>query len=161
MYFFRYTHPIGTLTIAETGGEIVYLGFGETVPRKIPSTETEPILKETPILTQANLELKKYFTHTLRHFTVPICLIGTDFQKEAWKALAAIPYGTLATYGEIAKTLGRPKAARAVGGACNHNPIAIIIPCHRVVGATGELTGFAGGLDIKEKLIDLEKYIEN
>lgn len=157
MIFFRYTYPIGTLTIAEIDGFIVYLGFSKTFPSRLLSIDTKPVLKETPVLTQANLELQKYFAHTLRQFTVPIRLIGTDFQKEVWKALAAIPYGTLVSYGEIAKKINRPKAARAVGGACNRNPILLIVPCHRVIGATGALTGFAGGLDTKEKLISLEK----
>lgn len=159
MYFFRYTLPIGILTIAEKDGAIVYLGFGEKLPTREPDAVAKLVLKETPLLIQANLELEKYFSHALSHFTVPHRLLGTDFQKEVWRALTAIPYGTLATYGEIAKKICRPRAARAVGSACNKNPIAIIIPCHRVVGASGKLTGFAGGLVTKKKLIELEKNI--
>jgi methylated-DNA-[protein]-cysteine S-methyltransferase len=102
-------------------------------------------------------ELDAYFAGTLQEFTVPLKPQGTTFRKRVWDALREIPYGQTINYGMLAKKIGNPKAARAVGGANHHNPIAIIIPCHRVIGADGKLTGFGGGLDVKAFLLDHEK----
>ena len=102
-------------------------------------------------------QLAAYFRGELKKFDVPLLLSGTDFQKAAWKELQKIPYGKTITYGEQARRIGRPKASRAVGGANRVNPVAIIVPCHRVIGSNGRLTGFGGGLDVKEKLLELEK----
>ena len=108
---------------------------------------------------QARTELAAYFSGALQTFTVPLILEGSDFQKQVWAALLKVPYGELASYGDIAKTLGKPGAARAVGGANNANPIPIIVPCHRIIGADKSLTGFGGGLPIKKFLLDHEaKY---
>ena len=101
-------------------------------------------------------EVEEYFTGRRREFSVDLDTPGTPFQKKVWEALLAIPYGETRTYGQIAAAVGRPKAARAVGGACNQNPVAIIVPCHRVVGANGDLTGYAGGVEIKCRLLELE-----
>lgn len=113
---------------------------------------------ETPdaVTEKAKTELEEYFAGVRKSFSVPIKPAGTDFQKKVWAALRDIPYGETASYGEIAKRIGNPKACRAVGMANNRNPIAIIIPCHRVIGAGGALTGYAGGLDKKEFLLKLE-----
>ena len=114
-------------------------------------------LKETPLIRECFNQLKEYFQGTRREFTIPIEAEGSEFQKKVWKALLDIPYGQTRTYKEIAIAIGNEKACRAVGMANNRNPISIIIPCHRVIGANGKLVGYGGGLDIKEKLLNIEK----
>ena len=102
-------------------------------------------------------QLEGYFTGTRREFTVPLVVSGTDFQRAVWRELSRIPYGSTSSYGELATAIGRPSAARAVGAATGLNPISVIIPCHRLVGAKGTLTGFAGGLDAKRWLLRHEQ----
>ena len=102
-------------------------------------------------------ELREYFAGTRRAFTLPLAPAGTPFQQEVWAALREIPYGETRTYGQIAARIGRPKACRAVGMANNRNPIGIVVPCHRVVGASGALVGYAAGLAVKESLLRLER----
>ena len=114
-------------------------------------------LKETPLIRESFNQLKEYFQGTRREFTIPIEAEGSEFQKKVWKALLDIPYGQTRTYKEIAIAIGNEKACRAVGMANNRNSISIIIPCHRVIGANGKLVGYGGGLDIKEKLLNIEK----
>ena len=114
-------------------------------------------LKETPLIRECFNQLKEYFQGTRREFTIPIEAEGSEFQKKVWKALLDIPYCQTRTYTEIAIAIGNEKACRAVGMANNRNPISIIIPCHRVIGANGKLVGYGGGLDIKEKLLNIEK----
>lgn len=114
-------------------------------------------LKETHLIRECFNQLKEYFQGTRREFTIPIEAEGSEFQKKVWKALLDIPYGQTRTYKEIAIAIGNEKACRAVGMANNRNPISIIIPCHRVIGANGKLVGYGGGLDIKEKLLNIEK----
>jgi len=102
-------------------------------------------------------EIHAYLRGELREFTIPIDLRGTEFQCNVWNAIAAIPYGETTTYGEIAESIGRPKATRAVGQATGANPVPLVIPCHRVLGTSGGLTGFGGGLPLKERLLGLEQ----
>lgn len=109
----------------------------------------------SPLISEAVRQLEEYFAGTRTVFDIPLRPSGTEFQRRVWDALREIPYGQTRTYGEIARVCGCPNAARAVGGACHNNPISIIIPCHRVVGANG-LTGYAGGLDKKKALLELE-----
>lgn len=113
--------------------------------------------KQSVLLRRAAAELSEYFRGERQNFTVPIRTGGTEFQRKVWDALRRIPYGETRTYGQIADEIGCPGGARAVGMACNRNPIMLIVPCHRVVGSNGKLVGFAGGLDMKEALIKLEK----
>ena len=115
-----------------------------------------PVLDETPLLREARDQLDAYFAGSLTAFDLPLAPAGTPFQQQVWRALCAIPYGETRTYAQVAARIGLPAACRAVGGANNRNPIAIVIPCHRVVGAGGMLTGYAGGLDVKRYLLDLE-----
>ena len=112
---------------------------------------------EHPLLLQAEDELNEYFAGRRRRFSVPLSIHGSDFQKRVWRALADIPYGETAGYQEIACAVGNRNACRAVGMANHVNPLPIIIPCHRVVGKNGKLTGYAGGLEIKSLLLELEK----
>ena len=110
-----------------------------------------------PILRRAAAQLAEYFAGTRTRFDLPLAPVGTDFQRRVWDATSAIPFGETATYGEIARKIGVPTAARAVGGALNRNPLAIVVPCHRVVGSSGKLTGYDGGVDRKAFLLNLER----
>lgn len=162
MSFFRYSSPVGPLEIFEETGRIVALRFvqapakaGCAFPAR-PCGESGAISPATPLLAQAEAELTGYFAGSIETFTLPLGMRGTAFQLAVWEALLAIPYGTRASYGEIARAVGRPHGARAVGMACNRNPLAIFVPCHRVVASSGALTGYSGGLDAKVFLLDLE-----
>ncbi|MBX3724945.1 MAG: methylated-DNA--[protein]-cysteine S-methyltransferase [Xanthomonadales bacterium] len=115
-------------------------------------------LARSTLLDQARTQLEAYFAGTLRRFDLPLVPRGTDFQRRVWLALAAIPWGETRNYGELATAIGRPGAARAVGGANGRNPLPIVLPCHRVIGADGSLTGFGGGLPIKRRLLVLEGW---
>jgi len=112
---------------------------------------------EHPFLLQAERELNEYFAGRRRRFSVPLSLHGTPFQEKVWRALMEIPYGQTASYQAIASAVGKPRACRAVGMANHVNPVPVIVPCHRVVGKSGKLTGYAGGLEIKEILLNLER----
>lgn len=149
---FYYNTKIGRIGIEENGIAITKLDF-------INKDVQEEILEknETDLLKRAINELNDYLDGKRSSFDLQLEPNGTEFQKKVWNALKEIPYGETRSYGEIAKAIGNEKASRAVGMANNKNPIAIIIPCHRVIGANGKLVGYAGGLDIKEKLLQLEK----
>jgi methylated-DNA-[protein]-cysteine S-methyltransferase len=109
-----------------------------------------------PVLVETERQLEEYFAGKRKKFSVRLEFVGTEFQNKVWQALLAIPFGETRSYGEIAKQLGNPQAMRAVGAANGRNPISIIAPCHRVIGSTGKLTGFAGGLEAKARLLELE-----
>ena len=147
-----YHSPVGWLRIFENGKGITMLKFLSDAKDQLSTTGAN-----TPLLVEAVLQLTDYFTGKRKEFTLPLDLQGTEFQLRTWKALQDIPYGETRTYKQIAEVIGCPKGCRAVGLANNRNPIAIIIPCHRVIGTNGSLTGYAGGLDIKEQLLRLEK----
>ena len=148
---FYYQTDIGEIKIAENGNSITNLYFqGENIPKDF-------IVQETALLKEAAEQLRSYLAGNRKNFTLPLALDGTDFMLSVWKALSVIPYGETRSYGEIARSVGRPKAARAVGLANNKNPIPLFIPCHRVIGANGKLVGYLGGLHIKEQLLELEK----
>ncbi len=125
-------------------------------PEKAPDNLVQ---QDTPLLLEAKRQLEEYFAGLRAAFSLPLAPKGTDFQKLVWRELENIPYGETRTYGQIAEAVGNPAASRAVGGANHKNPIAIMIPCHRVIGADGSLTGYAGGLDVKETLLRLEGAI--
>ena len=118
------------------------------------------IQQETALLLEAKRQLEEYFAGLRAAFSLPLAPEGTEFQKAVWRELENIPYGETRTYGQIAEKIGNPKACRAVGGANHHNPVAVMIPCHRVIGKDGSLTGYAGGVDIKETLLLLEGAIK-
>lgn len=149
VYF--YHTVIGKIGIAENGIAITDLYFNENdVPR-------DAELRETDLLKEAGNQLLEYLSGKRKEFNLPLSPIGTEFQRTVWNALQQIPYGETRSYGEIAKNIGKIKAARAVGMANNKNPIPIFIPCHRVIGANGKLVGYAGGLDVKKYLLAIEK----
>lgn len=137
--------PIGDLTAYEKKGALTALRFGK-------GEEGE----ETPLLQECRRQLAEYFAGQRKTFSLPIHLEGTDFQKRVWQALRQIPYGETWSYQRLAQQVGRPGACRAVGMAIHHNPLPIILPCHRVIGKNGSLTGYAGGLEKKEFLLALE-----
>jgi methylated-DNA-[protein]-cysteine S-methyltransferase len=149
---FYYATKVGRIRIEEDGTSITKLDF-------ISTDDEEEITEknETALLREAIKQLEEYFEGKRKSFDLPLNLEGTEFQKKVWNALKEIPYGETRSYGEIAKVIGNEKAARAVGMANNRNPISIIIPCHRVIGASGKLVGYGGGLHIKEKLLEVEK----
>ena len=143
--------PIGKIAIAENGKAITHIFLtGEMI-----SAEWQ--IGNTVLLQKAVAELGEYFDRRRQHFTVPLAPEGTSFMQSVWQRLRTIPYGETRSYGAIASEIGKPKAARAVGMANHRNPILIMIPCHRVIGKDGSLTGFGSGLDIKQQLLDLEQ----
>lgn len=146
--------PIGPLTVTATKKAVTAIHFGTQVPEgSTPCTGAEA----TPLLRKAAEEIGDYFAGSRRKFTLPLAPEGTPFQQKVWEALRTIPYGETRTYKQIAIQIGHNQSFRAVGMASNRNPIAIVVPCHRVIGYDGKLTGYAGGLDIKEQLLELEK----
>ena len=153
MYYCYLDTPIGELLLAGDEGGLSMIGFPKGSMRREP--EPEWIFNEKP-LAAARRQLSEYFAGERREFDLPLRLSGTEFQVSVLQALQEIPYGQTVTYGEIAKRIGRPRAVRAVGAANGRNPIPIVVPCHRVIGSTGDLTGFGGGLDTKEALLRLE-----
>ncbi|MGH6950819.1 MAG: methylated-DNA--[protein]-cysteine S-methyltransferase [Vitreimonas sp.] len=144
--------PIGRLTLISNGKALTHLEFEN--PR-YPATEHPR--GDDRILTKARRELDAYFAGRLRAFTVALAPQGTQFQQRVWEALLKIPYGATRSYGQQAAAIGAPNASRAVGLANGRNPIAIIVPCHRVIGANGSLTGYGGGMARKQHLLDLEQ----
>ena len=149
--YFCYDTEIGTIKISEKEGKIIGLVFSD-------SKKENEIEKETELIKKAYTQLEEYLSGKRTEFNIEIEMIGTEFQKKVWKELLNIPYGETRSYKDIAIAIGNGKACRAVGNANNKNPIAIIVPCHRVIGSNGSMTGYAGGLDIKEKLLKIEKY---
>ena len=142
----HFESPIGRLKLCADGDGLCALRFAAAGEE----------MDAAPVLLQAERELKEYFAGRRTAFSVPLSMHGTPFQMEVWAALRAIPYGETRSYGELARRIGRPGACRAVGMANHVNPLPILVPCHRVVGADGHLTGYAGGLDVKKYLLELE-----
>lgn len=153
MYYCYLDTPIGELLLAGQDGALSMIGFPKGAMRRDP--EPDWIYNEKP-LAKARQQLQEYFAGERREFDLPLELSGTEFQVSVLKALQQIPYGETVSYGEVAKRIGRPKAMRAVGAANGRNPIPIVVPCHRVIGSSGDMTGFGGGIDTKEALLRLE-----
>ena len=149
MNHYVYAMPQGRMTIVDSGGAVVRIGFG------VLDVEGSA-LSPTALTNEAATQLMEYFAGKRRTFSLPLAPKGTPFQKEVWQALSSIPYGQTRSYADIAAQVGRPKAFRAVGMANNRNPIPIIIPCHRVVGSSGDMVGYAYGTKIKRYLLELE-----
>lgn len=155
VYFSRINSSVvGPLLLAATEQGLRCVQFYRG---KLPAPGKDEIWIESPdYLRPYAMQLEAYFRGELREFTCKLDLVGTRFQKDCWQALLRIPYGKTCSYAEIARAIGRPQAFRAVGQANHDNPLAIIVPCHRVLGANGTLTGYGGGLNTKEKLLRLE-----
>ena len=157
-----YQSPFGTLEIEASAEGISAIRW----PASSATNEQDPCLtidpagsSEDALLETAKTQLDEYFQGARKGFELPLSLTGTPFQQLVWNALKAIPYGTTASYGAIANAIGRPRAVRAVGRAIGCNPVPLIIPCHRVIGAGGKLTGFSGGLDRKRWLLQRENAL--
>lgn len=148
LYF--YDTILGVLAIVDNGKAIVEVFYGEEIRKDF-------LIEETLLIKEAYTQIKLFLDGKLKKFDLPIHLEGTEFQIKVWNALMNIPYGETRSYKDIAEIVGSPKAYRAVGMTNNKNPISIIVPCHRVIGANGKLVGYGGGLDLKKKLLDIEK----
>ncbi len=147
--------PVGRLRLIASDHGLAAILWEDDAPnrvRLIPRAEDE----NHPVLLETERQLGDYFAGKRKKFVLKLDPVGTSFQRDVWDALSTIPFGETRSYGQIAVKIGRPKAVRAVGAANGKNPIAIIVPCHRVIGASGKLTGFAGGLEIKAELLKLE-----
>jgi len=146
-----YDFPTGTMGIAQENDAITHIFF-----KGLGNFEGFEI-KETQLIKRMAEEIEEYFAGKRRSFDIPLSMSGTDFQRSVWKALQTIPFGETRSYKDIATQIGNPKACRAVGMANNRNPVAIVVPCHRVIGQDGSMTGYAGGISVKEYLLDVEK----
>ena len=149
VHFATYSSPFGPIEIGYEGGNLLSIRRGSCKTQHIPSDVSD----------LANMQLQEYFRGKRTAFDLPISLKGTPFQLAVWNSLLEIPYGEVRAYGQIAARLGNPKASRAVGQAANRNPLWIVVPCHRVIGRNASLTGYAGGLDMKHSLLELEQTI--
>ncbi len=143
--------PVGPLTVASDAVSITEIRFG--------SPRSGDVICINALREGALKQLTEYFSGERREFDLPLRLDGTEFERNVWEQLQRIPYGECASYGEIARRLGSPGASRAVGRANHHNPISIVVPCHRVIGASGDLVGFGGGLPRKRTLLELEGFL--
>lgn len=159
----RYDSPCGQIMLGAHDGRICLCDWisGKHRPRTCEKLKrflhAEFEEEESAVIELAKAALNRYFSGDRISFELPLLFVGTDFQEEVWKALLDIPYGATMSYGELARKIGRPKAVRAVANANGANPISIFVPCHRVIGSDGSLTGYGGGLDVKEYLLRLEK----
>lgn len=148
--------PVGKLKLVVSARGLTAILWENDDPERVPC-EPSRESHDDPVLNEAERQLKEYFEGKRTCFSLPLDPHGTEFQKRVWAALRAIPFGKTRTYGEIAREIGKPTASRAVGAANGKNPLSIVVPCHRVIGASGELTGFAGGLEAKARLLALEQ----
>jgi methylated-DNA-[protein]-cysteine S-methyltransferase len=156
----RVPSPLGSIAIAATDKGLAGLWFTENqryLPKELTGPAAWPEDADHPVLKQASQQLGEYFAGRRSHFDMPLDLsCGTAFQQSVWQALLAIPQGEVVSYGEVSRRIGKPAAVRAVGGAVGRNPVSIIVPCHRVMGTNGALTGYGGGLNRKTALLRLE-----
>ena len=143
--------PLGSLQLVARDGLLERIAFPGTHTKRLPADES-------PLLRRAAKQLEEYFAGERRVFDLPLAATGTAFQEAVWAALAAIPFGETRSYGDLARDLGRPRAVRAVGAANGRNPLPIVVPCHRVIGADGSLIGYAGGMARKRSLLELEGW---
>jgi methylated-DNA-[protein]-cysteine S-methyltransferase len=152
--------PVGELRIVAGERGVRAILWGAEDAARIASVDDEELVDDsTPVLERAVEQLEEYFAGTRRQFDLPLDPVGTPFQQSAWMVLRSIPYGKTISYGQQARQLGDPNKARAVGAANGKNPLSIVVPCHRVIGSGGQLTGFAAGLDVKSWLLDHEHQL--
>lgn len=155
-YLARHDSPLGPLLVV--AGETALGGIWFDAQKHFPTGRLAGCIeRETPLLKQARRELDEYFAGRRERFTLPCAPDGTPFQRAVWSAIALVPYGQTISYGELARRAGHAASVRAVGAATGRNPVGIVIPCHRIVGGDGSLTGYAGGLDRKRTLLALER----
>jgi len=152
--------PVGELKLFASDQGLVAILWENDSPRRVRLGEAV-VDDRHPVLVETEKQLDEYFAGKRKTFSVALDMRGTCFQKNVWEALVAIPFGETRSYGQLAQQLGNPRASRAVGAANGKNPVSIIVPCHRVIGSSGKLTGFAGGLDTKARLLELERCQSN
>lgn len=157
MYYCRYSSPLGNLLIAGAEDVVVYCLWEDTIDERMMATWEEDKSEKSTALTETCRQLTEYFAGTRKVFRLPLRLNGTPFQHLTWLGLQQIPYGETLSYADLAKLTGRPKAVRAIGNANHHNPLMLIIPCHRVIASNGEIGGYAGGTARKAWLLEKEK----
>ncbi len=167
LYYDSFETPVGPITVLANDEGVCRIDYGHSQERMafFQTWKKKHLLKgelvyepDHPYVKQAIKEIDEFFNGDRREFSVPLNCYGTEFQRKVWRNLLhTIPFGETRTYKDIAESLASPKAVRAVGGAVNKNPFAIVVPCHRVIGSNGKLVGYAGGLDKKQQLLDLEK----
>lgn len=154
---------IGELALGSYDGMLCLLGFGDretrrgaggVIARRLSATLIE---QDDAVLREAKRQIDEYLCGRRTEFDIPLLIVGSEFQSRVWRELMKVPYGATATYSQIARRMGNERAARAVGNACKANPIAIIVPCHRIIGGGGGLVGYGGGLSLKERLLKLER----
>ncbi len=159
-HYWTQRFPVATLTLVEHGGEIVMCSFGQDIRLLRPFVKQyfpgAKLVKDRAPLAKALAQLKEYFDQKRSTFDLPLAMHGTPFQLRVWKQLMKVKFGETASYLDLARALGNRHLVRAVGGAMGANPIAIIVPCHRVIGARGKLVGYGGGVDVKERLLRVE-----
>ncbi len=148
--------PLGRLLVARDADGLTCINFQDGTEAVSPQ---DGWIEQPSALTDASAQLEAYFRGELRQFDIPLAPQGTTFQRQVWQAMRDILYGQTVTYTELARRVGRPQAARAVGGASSRNPLPVVVPCHRVVGSDGSLTGYAGGLHLKQALLELERLL--
>ncbi|MBE9075970.1 methylated-DNA--[protein]-cysteine S-methyltransferase [Romeria aff. gracilis LEGE 07310] len=158
IYFTLYESPIQTLRLVSDGQSLTGLYMMSEKHHSVPQTDWIEDESAAPF-SEVKQQLTAYFAGGLTQFDLPLRMQGTPFQRRVWDALNTIPYGTTATYGELAQSIGQPNASRAVGLANGRNPVSIIVPCHRIIGANGNLTGYGGGIERKRWLLDHERCI--
>jgi methylated-DNA-[protein]-cysteine S-methyltransferase len=150
--------PVGRLTLVASDEGLSAVLWEDDRPGRVPlSIAGED--RAHPVLVDAERQLGEYFAGKRTRFELPLDVVGTPFQRQVWDVLRTIPFGETRSYAEIAARIGRPRAVRAVGAANGRNPLSIVAPCHRVIGSSGELTGFAGGLDVKARLLAFERAV--
>ncbi len=155
----RVAAPFGDLTVVASDAGVRVVSFGNDAHPKSVANITVVDDASHPVVARAVQQLDEYLVGARTSFDLPLDLVGTEFQVKAWRALAAVPFGATATYAQQAASVGRPTATRAIGAANGRNPVAIVLPCHRIIGADGSLTGFGGGLPVKKWLLEHEARV--
>ena len=160
-----YQSPVGSILLGSYENKLCladwrYRKMRDSIDRRIQKgLHAEYIEESSKVIEETIVQMKAYFEGKRKMFTIPLLLVGTDFQKSVWDGLMQIPYGTTASYLKLSKNIGNEKAVRAVASANGANAISILVPCHRIIGSDGALTGYAGGLDVKKKLLELEQNL--
>jgi len=160
-----YKSPLGEILLGSYEGKLCladwkYRRMRTSIDKRIQKgLNAEYVVQSTEVIEETIKQMEEYFANERKNFDIPLLMVGTDFQQSVWQGLIKIPYGTTASYLELSKSIGNEKAVRAVASANGANAISILIPCHRIIGANGDLVGYAGGLPVKKKLLDLESNL--
>jgi len=160
-----YKSPVGEILLGSYAGKLCladwkYRKMRTTIDSRIQKgLKAEYIVQSTEVIEETIKQMKEYFAHERKDFNIPLLMVGTEFQQSVWEGLVKIPYGTTASYLELSRNIGNEKAVRAVASANGANAISILIPCHRIIGSNGDLVGYAGGLPVKKKLLELENNL--